>query len=86
MLQLTQVYMQEKIFEAIASISPDYLWGIFALILFVFLIISFVFEYHWNHYGVNKNIKRVAQSFFWIVSIILILVMTFALFTFDSQI
>lgn len=83
MLQLTQVDMKEKFFILIASISPDYLWGLLALILFAFLIVSFVFEYHWNHYGVNKNIKRVAQTIFWLVSIILILVMTFALFTFE---
>ena len=84
MLQLIQVDMKEKIFEQIVSIPPEFLWGLLALILFGFLIISFVFEYHWNHYGVNKNIKKVAQTFFWIISIVLILIMTFALFTFDS--
>ncbi len=86
MLQLLQVDMREKFFIYISSISPDLLWGLLALLLFVFLIISFVFEYHWNHYGVNKNIKRIAQTLFWLVSIVIILVMTIALFIFDTKI
>lgn len=84
MLQLIQVDMKVNILDTISLISPDLLWGILAIILFIFIIVSFVFEYHWNHYGVNKNTKKIAQTLFWTGSIFLILVMTFALLTFDS--
>ena len=84
MLQFKQVDMTEKISSPIASISPDLLWGLLAGVLFIFLMVSFIFEYHWNHYGVNKNIKRFAQTLFWLVSVILILIMAVALFAFDT--
>lgn len=76
--------MKEKIAQTILSVSPDFLWGVLALVLAVFLIISFILQYHWKHYGIDTDGKLFTRSLFWIVSTGLILTATFALVAFES--
>lgn len=76
--------MKEKIVQIITSIQPDFLWGFLAFVLFIFLIIALILQYHWKHYGIEGSGKIFAKSIFWIVSIFLILIATFALVAFEA--
>ncbi len=75
--------MKEKIAQSIINISPDYLWGILALGLFAFLIVAMILQYHWKQYSVSGG-KIFAKSIFWIVSVFLVLIATFAIVAFES--
>ena len=64
-------------------IAPEALWLVVALVLIFFITISMIFTYHWKKYGVDNNPKIFAKSLYWIVSIILIVIMTVAVSAFD---
>lgn len=68
------------------QVAPDILWGILALVLAGFLIVSAALNYHWKYYGIENNPKIFAKSFFWVVSFGLILIMTTALVAYESAI
>lgn len=76
--------MKDKIAQTILSVSPDFLWGTLALVLAVFLIISFILQYHWKHYGVDVDGRLFTKALFWIVSVALIVTATLALVAFES--
>jgi hypothetical protein len=76
--------MKDKIAHVVADISPDFLWGVLALAIFVFLIIAFILQYHWKHYGVDSDGRVFTRSLFWIVSIGLIITATLAIVAFES--
>lgn len=76
--------MQEKIAQTILSVSPDFLWGTLALVLAVFLIVSFILQYHWKHYGIDTDGKLFTRALFWIVAVGLIVTATLALVAFES--
>lgn len=76
--------MKDKIAQTIVSISPDFLWGILALVLALFLIVAFILQYHWKNYGVDADGKLFTRSLFWIVSVGLVLTATLALVAFES--
>jgi hypothetical protein len=68
------------------SISPDFMWGILAIGLLLFLIISFVLSYHWRYYGVKDNPKVFAKTIYWMVAFILIGIMTIALLSYEASV
>ncbi len=76
--------MKEKIAQTILSVSPDFLWGTLALVLAVFLIISFILQYHWKNYGVDADGRLFTKALFWIVAVALIVTATLALVAFES--
>ncbi len=64
-------------------VAPEFLWFVLALLIIFFIIISSILTYHWKIYGLDHNPKVFAKSIFWIVSIILIFVMTLAVTGFE---
>jgi hypothetical protein len=67
------------------SVSPDFMWGLLALGLFLFLGISFILNYHWRYYGVKDNPKVFAKTIYWMVAFILIGIMTIALLSYEAS-
>ncbi|HMP67196.1 MAG TPA: hypothetical protein PKA60_00400 [Candidatus Paceibacterota bacterium] len=65
------------------SISPQFLWFLLLIITLIFIIMYFVFRYHWKSYGVSDNPKVFASPLFWIVSILLLVIMAFAVTGFE---
>jgi len=65
------------------TVAPELLWFILFLVLLFFIFMTIVFTYHWKHYGVGNNPKIYAQSIYWIVSIILIIIMAGAITFFE---
>lgn len=47
-------------------------WAIFAGILFLFLVMSVIFMYHWNRYGGKNMIVLVGGSVYFIGAILFI--------------
>jgi hypothetical protein len=66
------------------TISPDLLWGILAIFLLFFITVTIVLQYHWKYYGIKNNPKIFTKSIHWIISLVLILTMTFALLAYES--
>ena len=66
-------------------IPPEVLWGITSLVLVFFLISGLVLNYHWKNYGIGNNPRVFAKTLFWLVSLILIGVMTIAVLYYESS-
>ena len=71
--------------EISITIPPDFLWGILAVFLVAFIVISLVLNYHWQYYGIKDNPKIFTKTIHWLVSIILILIMVAAIFAYESN-
>ena len=65
-------------------ISPDVLWGILSLFLIFFLAITLTLQHHWKYYGIKDNPKIFTKSIHWLISIILILIMTASILAYES--
>ena len=61
------------------TIPPVFLWAIFAVVLFLYIVMSIIFVYHWNRYGGKNMIILVGSSVYFLVSVVLIAVALFAL-------
>jgi uncharacterized membrane protein len=66
-------------------IPSEILWGLLAFMLLFFLITGFILNYHWKYYGIKDNPKVFAKSIFWIISIILIIIMTISLLSYENS-
>jgi hypothetical protein len=74
--------LTEKIIEI--NFPSEILWFLLAVALIFFMIMSFVFRYHWKKYGVDDNPKVFAKSLYWIISFMLIALMTVAIVIFEG--
>lgn len=68
------------------AMPPEVLWGLLALGLFIFLVISLVLNYHWRYYGIKDNPKVFARTIYWMVSFILIGIMTISVLSYEASI
>lgn len=67
----------------IFHVDSGYLWGILALFLIVFSVLSTVLRFHWNNYSPVNNSKIFVKSLFWSVSFSLIILAALSLLTFE---
>jgi divalent metal cation (Fe/Co/Zn/Cd) transporter len=74
--------MQTK--DITLNIPVEFLWFVLALALIFFIIMSFIFRYHWKEYGVYDNPKVFAKTLYWIVCFMLIVLMAVALIVFET--
>jgi hypothetical protein len=63
-----------SLFVNLSFISPIFLWIIWLLILLIFMIISWMLNYHWHYYGVEGNNKIFAKSLYFIGGIFLLVI------------
>ncbi|HMO78636.1 MAG TPA: hypothetical protein PJ997_00390 [Candidatus Paceibacterota bacterium] len=64
-------------------ISSGAMWMTLLILIIVFVIMYFVFSYHWKSVGIEENPKVFARPLFWIVSVLLIIVMTLSVAGFE---
>lgn len=74
--------MEDKIINL--NIPSEILWMFLAAILLIFLVMSFIFQHHWEYYGIKDNPKIFAKAVYWIISIFLIIVMLLSVIYFES--
>jgi RsiW-degrading membrane proteinase PrsW (M82 family) len=65
------------------QIDTGYLWGLLALVLIVFAVISAVLLFHWNNYNTENSSKFLIKSVFWSTSFVLIISATVSLLVFE---
>jgi len=68
------------------QIDSSYLWGILALFLVVFAIMSAVLRFHWNNYSAENSSRVFIKSLFWSVSLALLISATISLLVFEVEI
>lgn len=66
-----------------SGIPAEFLWFLLAMGIIFFFTMAWIFTHHWKYYGVKGNPKVFAKTLFWVVSVILILVMTLAITAFE---
>lgn len=65
------------------QIDSAYLWAILALTIVIFSVVAIVLHFHWNNYSIDDRSKKTVKSFFWIVSLPLIILATLSLLVFE---
>ena len=65
------------------GIPSEILWFFLAIGIIFFLTMAWIFTHHWKYYGIQGNPKVFAKTLFYVVSVILILVMTLAITAFE---
>jgi len=65
------------------QIDSSYLWGILALFLVGFAVMSAILRFHWNNYSPENSSKVFVKSLFWSVSFALIILAALSLLTFE---
>lgn len=63
--------------EFVINIPDIYLWALLLTLLLIFGFFTFIFSYHWNHYGFNSKSKMFAKGVYFFVSLSLIFVIIF---------
>lgn len=58
------------------------LWGIFSVVLIIFFVVSVALVYHLEYYGYDRYRTKFAELLFFSVSLVLLLVMVGAIFSF----
>jgi hypothetical protein len=69
--------------NCIFEIDSEYLWGILAIAILIFLIIGIVLQFHWKKYVTNLNSYRMIKTFFWFISFSIIILTTISLLVFE---
>jgi hypothetical protein len=72
-------------FENGISLNPDIFWGLFAVLLLVFLTVSLMLNHHWKYYGIKDNPKVFAKNLYWIISVFLIVLIAFSIAAYESK-
>jgi hypothetical protein len=65
-------------------VDSVYLWAALAFAIVIFSAVAIVLHFHWNNYSLEDSSKKVAKSFFWIVSFSLIFLATVCLLIFET--
>jgi len=67
------LFTQENIVENLLRFTePQFVWIGFAIILFLFTIITFILLYHWNKYSYTRITTGFVKVFYLVGSFILI--------------
>ena len=77
--------MKNGLIIANMIIPPIFLWTVLLIFILVFILISLVLHHHWKYYGIRNNPKIFVKTLHWIISAFLIVVMTMALLTYESN-
>ena len=59
-------------------VSPSILWSVLAVIVLVFVVISFALMYHWKNYNVDSKVVSRLIKVYFLVSLSFILAMAAA--------
>lgn len=70
--------------EILINIAPEILWLLLAIVLIIFLVMSFILQHHWKYYGIKGNSKVFARALFWVISVFLIFVMLLSILFFEN--
>jgi len=65
------------------QIDSSYLWGVLALFLVFFAIMSAILRFHWNNYSTENSSRVLIKSLFWSVSFSLLILATISLLVFE---
>lgn len=68
--------------ERLASefiVKSNVLWSVFGIALIVFVVMSMVFVYHWQYYGVKGNHRVFAKGLYFVGGIFLLVLMFYAI-------
>lgn len=62
-------------FNVVEIITPQVLWGIFAVTSAVFVIMSLVFIHHWGYYGVKEHGGVFAKTMYFVGGIFMLVIL-----------
>ena len=74
--------MPENVDALLGQIAPalkTVLWPIFAIIVVVYVIVSVVLLYHWRRYALHNKRVAFAETLYFLVSVVALVVALFAL-------
>lgn len=57
------------------AIPANALWAVAGISMLFFLIMSVVYAYHWQYYGIAGNHKVFAKSLYFVIGILLFIAM-----------
>jgi hypothetical protein len=58
-------------------VSSTALWILFVILIGVLIFNGVIFNYHWNHYGINETNRKVAKVIYYFVSAVLLTIIIF---------
>ncbi len=67
------------------TIPSVFLWAMLAFSIIFFIIITVVLHHHWKYYGIHENPNIFVKVMHWVISIVLIILMTIALLIYESN-
>ncbi len=69
-------------------ISANLLWVLFVILISALIFFGVIFNYHWNHYGINESERKVAKVIYYFVSALILFAIVFfiGLYEFENVI
>jgi len=65
-------------------VSPSILWGVLAVIVLTFSVISVALTYHWKNYNVNSAVAKRLVRIYFVVSVGLLFIMLISVISYST--
>jgi len=74
--------MNETITDIFIPVQPYMLWIASGVVIILSIIMSFVFKYHWNYYGISVQNKVFVTGIYTLGSVLVVIVLLILSFSY----